>query len=40
MSFLMDTYKRLPVSFVRGEGVYLYDEKGKKILGLGGWCSG
>jgi acetylornithine/N-succinyldiaminopimelate aminotransferase len=36
MSFLMDTYKRLPVSFVRGEGVYLYDEKGKRYLDLVG----
>jgi len=32
----MDTYKRLPVSFVRGEGVYLYDEKGKRYLDLVG----
>ncbi len=36
MSFLMDTYKRLPVSFVRGDGVYLYDEKGKRYLDLVG----
>jgi acetylornithine aminotransferase (EC 2.6.1.11) len=36
MSFLMDTYRRLPVSFVRGEGVYLYDEKGKRYLDLVG----
>jgi len=36
MSFLMDTYKRFPVSFVRGEGVYLYDEKGKRYLDLVG----
>jgi acetylornithine aminotransferase/acetylornithine/N-succinyldiaminopimelate aminotransferase len=36
MSFLMDTYKRLPVSFVRGEGVYLYDEEGKRYLDLVG----
>jgi len=36
MSFLMDTYKRLPVFFVRGEGVYLYDEKGKRYLDLVG----
>ncbi len=28
----METYKRLPVKFVRGEGVYLYDEKGKRYL--------
>ncbi|WP_448588450.1 acetylornithine/succinylornithine family transaminase [Thermocrinis sp.] len=32
MSFLMDTYRRLPVSFVYGKGVYLYDEKGKEYL--------
>ncbi|WP_448584402.1 acetylornithine/succinylornithine family transaminase [Thermocrinis sp.] len=36
MSFLMDTYKRLPVSFVRGNGVYLYDEKGRQYLDLVG----
>ncbi|MCS7278152.1 MAG: aspartate aminotransferase family protein [Aquificaceae bacterium] len=29
---LMETYKRLPVSFSRGEGVYLYDDKGKRYL--------
>lgn len=29
---LMGTYKRLPVRFVKGEGVYLYDEKGKRYL--------
>ncbi len=32
--YLMNTYKRLPVSFVRGEGVYLFDEKGKKYLDM------
>ncbi|MDW8031964.1 MAG: aspartate aminotransferase family protein [Aquificaceae bacterium] len=31
---LMETYRRLPVSFVRGEGVYLYDEKGNRYLDL------
>ncbi len=36
MSALMDTYKRLPVSFVRGEGVFLYDEEGKRYLDLVG----
>ena len=36
MSFLMDTYKRLPVSFVYGKGVYLYDDKGKAYLDLVG----
>ncbi|MDR2842208.1 MAG: aspartate aminotransferase family protein [Spirochaetaceae bacterium] len=28
----MDTYHRLPVSFTKGEGVYLFDEQGKKYL--------
>jgi len=32
MSYLTENYKRLPVSFVRGEGVYLYDEEGKAYL--------
>ncbi|MEJ5339507.1 MAG: aspartate aminotransferase family protein [Aquificaceae bacterium] len=31
---LMDTYRRLPVRFVRGKGVYLYDEQGRKYLDL------
>jgi acetylornithine/N-succinyldiaminopimelate aminotransferase len=31
---LMNTYKRLPVKFVRGEGVYLYDDKGKRYLDM------
>jgi len=30
----MNTYKRLPVRFVRGEGVYLYDDKGKRYLDM------
>ncbi len=34
MSYLMNNYSRLPVKFVKGEGVYLYDEKGKKYLDL------
>lgn len=29
---LIENYKRLNVSFVRGEGVYLYDDKGRKYL--------
>lgn len=29
---LIENYKRLGVSFVRGEGVYLYDDKGRKYL--------
>ena len=32
MTNLMETYKRLPVSFVRGEGAYLEDTTGKKYL--------
>ena len=30
--YLMKTYNRKPVSFVKGEGIYLYDEKGKKYI--------
>lgn len=29
---LMNTYARLPVSFARGEGVWLWDESGKRYL--------
>ncbi len=32
MSHLMNTYARQPVAFVRGEGVYLWDEDGKRYL--------
>ncbi len=32
MSHLMNTYARLPVSFVRGEGVWLWDDQGKRYL--------
>lgn len=32
MSHLMNTYARLPVSFVRGEGVWLWDSQGKRYL--------
>ena len=32
MSHLMNTYARLPVAFVRGEGVWLWDEQGKRYL--------
>lgn len=31
-SFIMPTYNRKPVTFVKGEGVYLYDSNGKKYL--------
>ena len=30
--YVMETYKRLPVRFVKGEGVYLYDDQGRKYL--------
>ncbi|BAO43612.1 acetylornithine transaminase [Thiolapillus brandeum] len=29
---LMNTYNRLPVTFVKGEGMYLYDDQGKSYL--------
>ena len=29
---LMDTYKRYPISFIKGEGSWLYDSDGKKYL--------
>jgi len=32
MSHVMNTYSRLPVGFVRGEGVWLWDEGGKRYL--------
>jgi acetylornithine aminotransferase len=32
MSNLMNTYLRLPVTFARGEGVWLWDEEGKRYL--------
>ncbi len=32
MPHLMNTYNRLPVAFVRGEGVWLFDESGKRYL--------
>jgi len=37
MSHVMNTYARLPVSFVRGEGAWLWDSEGKRYLdGLSG----
>ncbi len=33
-SFVMKTYNRFPVVFVRGEGCWLYDDKGKKYLDM------
>ena len=32
MSHVMNTYARLPVAFSHGEGVWLYDETGKRYL--------
>jgi acetylornithine/N-succinyldiaminopimelate aminotransferase len=32
MSHLMNTYSRIPVAFVRGEGVWVWDESGKRYL--------
>ena len=32
MSHVMNTYARQPVAFLRGEGVWLWDEAGKKYL--------
>ncbi|WP_456454714.1 acetylornithine/succinylornithine family transaminase [Thermovibrio sp.] len=32
--FVMKTYNRYPVSFVKGKGCWLYDEKGKKYLDM------
>jgi len=34
-NFFMDTYHRLPVTFARGEGSWLYDINGKKYLDFG-----
>ena len=31
---VLQTYKRLPVAFVRGEGVYLFDTEGRRYLDL------
>jgi len=32
ISYLMNTYARLPVAFTHGEGAWLWDEQGKKYL--------
>ena len=32
MSHVMNTYNRLPVSFVRGEGSWIWDDQGRKYL--------
>jgi acetylornithine/N-succinyldiaminopimelate aminotransferase len=34
-SFFMNTYNRLPVTFAKGEGSWLFDNKGKKYLDFG-----
>lgn len=31
-SFLMNTYARMPIAFERGDGVWLFDENGKRYL--------
>ena len=37
MSYLLNTYKRLPVTFSHGKGVWLWDQNGKRYLdGLSG----
>jgi acetylornithine/N-succinyldiaminopimelate aminotransferase len=38
-SIFMDTYHRLPVTFARGEGSWLYDINGKKYLDFGSGIS-
>jgi len=32
--YLMPNYSRFPISFERGEGVYLYDDKGNRYLDM------
>src|SRR4249920_2918247 len=32
MSYLMNTYSRIPVAFTRGEGAWVWDQSGKKYL--------
>ena len=36
---LMNTYARFPVTFVRGEGLYAYDEEGRKYADFGSGIS-
>jgi acetylornithine/N-succinyldiaminopimelate aminotransferase len=37
--YLMRTFKRLPVVLTRGEGLYVWDDKGNKYLDMvGGWA--
>ncbi|PHV69506.1 aspartate aminotransferase family protein [Sporanaerobium hydrogeniformans] len=35
--YIMNTYSRFPLSLIKGEGVYVYDETGKKYLDM---CAG
>lgn len=30
--YVMKTYSRFPLTFEKGEGMYVYDENGKSIL--------
>ncbi len=32
INYLMETYKRLPISFEKGEGIWLFDKNGNKYL--------
>ena len=34
MSHVMNTYARQPVAFVRGEGVWLWDDQGRRYLDM------
>lgn len=39
MAKYVASHEAVPIDFVRGEGCYLFDKKGKKYLDfLGGWC--
>lgn len=39
MSKYLASFGAVPIDFVKGEGAYLFDRKGKKYLDfLGGWC--
>ncbi|MEY4744711.1 MAG: acetylornithine aminotransferase, partial [Candidatus Parcubacteria bacterium] len=39
MAKYIASYEAVPIDFVRGEGCYLFDKKGKKYIDfLGGWC--
>lgn len=34
-AYIADTYARFPVTFVRGEGAYLFDDAGKRYIDMG-----